>query len=88
MKIVYAEEKIPKLVALNIVKFGSAFLFHSTPDVVGGGCYCKHGSVSDPYLLTNADFPARVVNLKNGNTFCVDFYKTQVEVLKNAEVTL
>ena len=85
MKIIRDKVKTPELTYLSSVKFGSAFLFHSEPDVVKG---CRYGSLNDPYILTAAGAPARVVNLKNGNTFCVDFYKTSVEVLNNAEVTL
>ena len=85
MKIVTEQKVVPKLSPLGMVRFGSAFLFHGAPKEAEG---CRYGSLSDPHILTSADSPARVVNLKNGNTFCVDFYKTSVEVLANAKVTL
>ena len=85
MKIIPDVEKTPELQSLGSVTFGSAFLFHEKPNVTSG---YRHGSLSDPHILTSADSPARVVNLENGNTFCVDFYETFVEVIKTAEVTL
>ncbi len=84
MKIIQAEKETPKLQSLGSVTFGSAFLFHSDPNMAHGH---RHGSLSDPHILTSAGSPARVANLKNGNTFCVSF-STRVEVLTNAKVTL
>ncbi len=86
MKIITAPEKGPDLRCLSAVKFGSAIRFHTNPEIIRGNMYGS--SLEDPFILTGDGPTACVVNLKNGNTFTVDFYKTFVEVLDGAEVTL